>query len=135
MEKIKVLFVDDEEIFRTLFIKMIKQILKDREFEFFEASDGEEALGLIKSGIKPSIMIVDYAMPRINGIELLKRIDSDHPDLYNVPRLMVSGYDREDVKSETERLRFGFFLKGVHIKSLCEQIGEYMAARLGFSYQ
>jgi CheY-like chemotaxis protein len=52
-----------------------------QSFEFVEARDGEEALALLKRGVKPSMIILDYTLPKINGIELLRRIDSDHRDL------------------------------------------------------
>jgi hypothetical protein len=73
--------VGDEEDFRFISIAKIKQILKDQSFEFVEARDGEEALALLKRGVKPSMIILDYTLPKINGIELLRRIDSDHGDL------------------------------------------------------
>jgi CheY-like chemotaxis protein len=73
--------VGDEEDFRFISIAKIKQILKDQSFEFVEARDGEEALALLKRGVKPSMIILDYTLPKINGIELLRRIDSDHRDL------------------------------------------------------
>ena len=133
MKKITVLFVDDEEDFRLISIMYIKRILKDYEFEFFEASNGEEALELLKKGIKPSIIILDYMMPRINGIELLRKIDSDHNDMSDVPRIMISGYDRDDIKSEAERLRFKYIMKTVDIKIFTQKICQYMVVKFGFS--
>jgi CheY-like chemotaxis protein len=133
MGKVKVLFVDDEEGFRILSIRLIKRLLKDHEFEFFEASDGEEALEWLKKGIKPSIIILDYVMPKIDGIELLKRMDSDHHDVYDVPRIMVSGYNHEDIKSEVKRLRCDFLEKGIDATIFCQQICQYMAVKLHFN--
>jgi len=132
MGKVVVLFVDDEEGFRTLSIRQIKRIVKDQEFDFFEACDGEEALVLLKRGVKPSIIILDYAMPKVNGIELLRRIDSDNPDLYDVPRIMISGYLRTEIISEAQSLRCAFFEKSMDIKIFYQQVCQYMATRLGF---
>jgi two-component system, NtrC family, response regulator AtoC len=133
MGKVLVLLADDEEDFRTLFILQIKRIVKDHEFEFIEARDGEEALELLKGGVKPSIIILDYAMPKINGIELLRRIDSDHFDLYNVPRIMISGYCHEEIISEAQRLRCAFLEKRIGA-NFFQQIYQYMATKLGFSH-
>jgi PAS domain S-box-containing protein len=124
-----VLLVDDEEDFRMIFIRQIKQILKDQEFEFIEASDGEEALELLKVGAKPSIIILDYAMPKINGMELLKRIDSDYNDLYDVPRIMISGYTQKEIISEAQTLRCVFFEKSMD-NIFYQQICQYMTNTL-----
>jgi DNA-binding response OmpR family regulator len=47
MGKVVVLFVEDEEDFRFISIRQIKRILKDQEFEFIEATDGEDALRML----------------------------------------------------------------------------------------
>jgi len=120
-----ILLVDDEEDFRMIFIRQIKQILKDQEFEFIEASDGEEALELLKGGAMPSIIILDYAMPKINGMELLKRIDGDHNDLYDVPRIMISGYTQKEIIREAQTLRCVFFEKSMD-NIFYQQIFQYM---------
>jgi len=129
MERSVILLVDDEEDFRMIFIRKIKQILKDQEFEFIEASDGEEALELLKRGAKLSIIILDYAMPKINGMELLKRIDSDHNYLYDVPRIMISGYTQKEIISEAQRLRCVFFEKSMD-NIFYQQICQYMTNTL-----
>ncbi|HAJ26538.1 MAG TPA: hypothetical protein DCG53_04730 [Syntrophus sp. (in: bacteria)] len=129
MERSVVLLVDDEADFRMIFIRKIKHILKDQEFEFIEASDGAEALELLKGGTKPSIIILDYAMPKINGVELLRRIDSDHNDLHDVPRIMISGYAQDEIISEAVRLRCVFFEKSVD-NIFYQQICQYMTNTL-----
>jgi CheY-like chemotaxis protein len=133
MGKVTVLFVDDEEAFRTLSIMRIKRIMKDQEFEFFEAGDGEAALALLKGGVKPSIIIIDYTMPKMNGIELLKRIDSDNPDLHNATRILISGQGWEELINEAQSLRCAFFEKGIDIKVFYEQLCQHMATKLGLS--
>ncbi|HUN54904.1 MAG TPA: PAS domain S-box protein [Smithella sp.] len=132
-EKVRVLFVDDEKDFRHLFIRQLKRMAKDLEFEFIEAPDAETALRMLKEEAKPSFMIIDYALPGIDGMELLKRIDSDYPVLYNVPRIMLSGYSGEQLKHEAQILRCEFFEKGLDMEQLCRQIYQYMKARLGLS--
>lgn len=133
MEKVVVLLVDDEEDFRFIAIAKIKQILKDQAFEFVEARDGEEALELLKKGVKPSMMILDYTLPRINGIELLIKIDSDHKDLCNVPRVMLSGYVDEEIVGEARKLRCDYFEKSIDTKIFYQQFCRYMATKLGLT--
>jgi len=130
MEKIVVLFVDDEEDFRFISIRQIKRTLKHQAFEFIEANDGEDALRLLKNGVKPSIIIVDYTMPKLGGMDLLRRIDSDHHDLHNVPRIMLSGCSSEEIISESQKLRYVFFEKAVDNNVLFQQICKHLASML-----
>ncbi|MGB5919321.1 response regulator transcription factor [Arcobacter sp.] len=70
----KVLFVEDEEIIRENYTTYLKMLFK----EVYEAKDGEIALKLYKEK-KPDIMIIDIHLPKLNGIELLKKIrENDH---------------------------------------------------------
>lgn len=128
-----VLIVDDEADFRTIFIWQIKRIIKDHAFDFVEAGDGEEALKLFEKGLKPSIIFLDIAMPKVDGMELLKRMDSEYPDLYDVPRVMLSGYSQEKVIGEAEKLRCTFFDKNMDQKTLYQQIAQHIAKKLGFA--
>lgn len=89
---------------------------------------------LLKGGLKPSLIITDYAMPKLNGMELLRRMDSDHNDLYNVPRIMLSGYNSEEIVSEAQNHRYTFFEKTIDNKIFFQQICQHIANKLGFSY-
>jgi CheY-like chemotaxis protein len=50
--------------------------------------DAFEALQTIK-GVKPNLLVLDYHLPRMNGIELYDRLHSMQ-DLANVPAMMIS---------------------------------------------
>lgn len=67
----KLLIADDHEIVRT----GLKRILEHNTSisEIFEVSDGEEALKFISSQ-KPDVVILDIAMPKLTGLEVLKRL-------------------------------------------------------------
>jgi len=132
-KQIAVLLVDDEEDFRILFIRQVKRIFKDYELTFFEARNGEEALDLLKSGVKPSLIVLDYVMPRVNGTELLRIIDCEHSNLYSVPRIMISGYCGEQVKQDVAELRCSFLEKTLHGRAFFQQISREMANKLGLS--
>lgn len=71
MEKKNVIIADDHPIFRSGLRTVIET---DPSFSVIgEASDGQEALGMIVNE-KPSIAILDYNMPKLNGFEVLKQI-------------------------------------------------------------
>lgn len=68
----KILIVDDEfEI-----VELLKVYFKNNGFEVYEAYDGEMALKIIKSN-DINASIVDIMIPKIDGIELVKRIRKD----------------------------------------------------------
>ena len=69
MSKKRVLLVDDESDFLMLMVKVVDSW----GYEVLTAASGEEALQVFKSE-KPHALILDFAMPDISGIELLKKI-------------------------------------------------------------
>ena len=73
-----VLLVDDHPVFR----KGLLSLLEDEEdiFVIGEAGDGQTALALVKE-LSPDIVVMDVAMPGINGIEATKRIVSKFPNI------------------------------------------------------
>lgn len=92
----KVLIVDDSYEMR----KYLKEILF--EYTCIEAVDGLEALSLLKKPNTIDLVISDYMMPKMNGLELLKNIKL-LPQ--NCPVLMLTA--RTDYKSKLEVLKLG----------------------------
>jgi len=70
----KLLFIEDEQALRENYVTYLK-----RHFiEVYEAEDGEEAYKIYNEK-KPHILIVDINIPKMNGIDLLKKIrQTDH---------------------------------------------------------
>ena len=84
--KIKILIVDDADSVRNI----LKYILKLIGFEaFLEASNGEDALNMLQS-TKVDLVIADWKMPKLNGIELLEKVRDDDK-LKSLPFIMVTG--------------------------------------------
>lgn len=65
----KILFVEDEQVTRQNYTDYLKMFFS----EVYEAEDGEEAYELYKIK-KPDIMIIDINIPKLTGLELLKKI-------------------------------------------------------------
>lgn len=89
VETIKIILVDDEELFRS----GIKFIL-DREPNInviFEASNGSELLNYLESGnTLPDIILMDLKMPTLNGVETTKILNKEFP---NIKVIALSSYD------------------------------------------
>ena len=64
----KVLVVDDEEQIR----RILAEFLTKMGFEVIQASGGEEAIRLLKSGEQIDIFVVDMKMPKVTGSDVLK---------------------------------------------------------------
>ena len=83
----KVLIVDDSLPMRAV----IKKVVKISGFnvgEFFEASSGNEALDILKDQWL-DLVLSDYNMPDMDGLELLGRIKKDEL-LQSIPVIMIS---------------------------------------------
>jgi DNA-binding response OmpR family regulator len=69
-----ILFIEDEKAIRDNYVEFLKRYFVN----VYEAQDGEEAYKIYRDK-RPDILIVDINIPKLNGIELLKKIrENDH---------------------------------------------------------
>jgi DNA-binding response OmpR family regulator len=80
----KILLVDDDRV--TL--RFLEHFLVDNLFFVLTSQDGEAALSLVKQE-KPWLVISDFVLPKIDGVELCKRIKRD-PDLKGTRVILMS---------------------------------------------
>jgi two-component system, OmpR family, alkaline phosphatase synthesis response regulator PhoP len=71
----KILIVDDEAHIRMLIEQTLEE-LEDEGVTFLTAVNGEEALALICDE-KPQIVFLDVMMPKMNGIEVCRRVKKE----------------------------------------------------------
>jgi len=92
--KITVLLVDDHALVRRGFRRMLED---DAEISVVgEASDGEEAVRLALE-LKPKVIVMDCAMPELNGIEATRKILKKLP---NAEILMLSMHSEETLVNQ-----------------------------------
>jgi DNA-binding NtrC family response regulator len=118
-----VLLVDDEE----QFLDVLSQRLEARGMKVKAVTNGEDAVNHVEDHNYDAI-IVDLAMPGIDGIETLKRIKAKRPDLEII---MLTGH--ATVKSGIEAMKLGaddFLEKPVDLNVLLEKIGEAKNKRM-----
>ncbi|MDQ3123260.1 MAG: response regulator [bacterium] len=66
----KLLILEDEKALRDAYVILFKL----NKYEVFEASNGKQALGLLKEN-KPDIIVLDILMPVMSGLDFLKAVD------------------------------------------------------------
>jgi DNA-binding response OmpR family regulator len=117
---IKIVLVDDDKV--TL--RFLEHLLVDNLFTILTAQDGEAALELVKRE-KPSILISDLVLPKIDGVELCKRIKQD-PDLKRTKVILMSAVYREAALRSVARDcgADGFVGKPIRSTELLEKIYE-----------
>jgi DNA-binding NtrC family response regulator len=86
-ENVKIIVVDDEEGVRESFNMILK--IKDYEVDTFE--DGESAISSLKKDMY-DVAFVDYKLPGMDGIDVLKKIKEIDP---NVEVVVVTAYASE----------------------------------------
>ncbi|MDD2464359.1 MAG: response regulator [Desulfobulbus sp.] len=113
----KVLLVDDEQDF----LETLSSRLEMRGLKVSAVTSGEQAIVEAKEQDYDAI-VVDLAMPGINGLETLKRIKADNP---NAEIIMLTGH--ASVQSGVEAMKLGagdFLQKPVELSELLSKIGE-----------
>jgi CheY-like chemotaxis protein len=86
-----ILVVDDDEFHG----KLIAHILESEGYQVAYAASGGEAMRALGS-TRPDLILMDFVMPDMNGIEVLKRIKAD-PQLTTIPVIMITGNSERDV--------------------------------------
>ena len=108
----KFLLVDDEEVSRTFVLMILQGMFPDAEF--FQVETGKGALEVLNEWPSkeplPDIIISDYQMPELDGLELLRAI-RESPALETARFIMLSGIqDNADLLRDVISLG-GRFLK------------------------
>ena len=117
METIKIILAEDHALMRAGTRHILEQY-PDLQV-IGEAEDGEQAIELIKS-LKPDIAILDIRMPKLNGIEVIRRVKNLSP---NTKTLMLTAYDDDEyILALMEAGASGYLLKTAHEKELIESV-------------
>lgn len=117
MKKIRIFLVDDHSLMRQG-LKQILELEKDLEV-IGQAGDGEEAISKVQD-LKPDIVLLDINMPKLNGIQTLRRLK----DIDNTTKvIMLTFYEDKEYLFETVNLGAnGYVLKDAESDSLVKAI-------------
>ena len=128
MKRITVLLAEDHTIVREGFRKMLE--LEDDLEVVGEAREGRQAVALAKK-LRPAVVFMDIAMPRLNGLEATRQILKAVPATKVV--ILSAHSDDAYVKNATESGAMGFLLKQTSTHEVCEAIREVQKGRMFFS--
>ncbi len=116
-EKIRIFIVDDHQIVREG-LKAYLGLQEDMQV-VGEAGDGESALKQVLR-IRPNVILMDLILPKMNGIETIKRINEAHPEIRIIA---LTSFSEDDKVFPAFRAgAFGYLLKDVSPAELGETI-------------
>ena len=116
-EKIKVLIADDHQILREG-LKYILDTQADMKV-IGEASDGRQAVKEAKR-INPDVVIMDIAMPELNGIEAARQIIEECPSVKVI--ILSMHYSTEHIYQALQAGAKGFVIKDAAGKELMQAV-------------
>ena len=99
----KILIIDDEPGIRTV----LSDIIKDENHQVFTRGDGFEGLAILKEE-SIDLVILDVWLPNMGGIDVLKEIKKEYPD---IEVIMISGHANIDIAVKAVKLGAYDFLE------------------------
>lgn len=121
----KVLVVDDSPTMRRIVVQMLKRLgYKD----IVEADHGKDALERLESEGNFELLLTDWNMPIMNGLELVQAVRAD-PQLANLPILMVTTRNmKQDIVSAMRAGVNNYVTKPFDPKTIKEKIDKVLSA-------
>jgi CheY-like chemotaxis protein len=125
LEPIDVLIVDDDTVLLETAVDALESLGANAE----KAEDSMTALGMIRhrqeSGRQYGVVIMDWKMPGMDGVEAVRRIRSEIDE--NVPILLISAYDWSDIEDAAKDAGVnGFISKPLFRSKLYDKINELL---------
>jgi two-component system cell cycle response regulator DivK len=112
-----VLVVEDEEDS----IQIVSQVLNHYHIEVRVARDGHECLKMLER-IRPTVIVMDLAMPRLNGWQALAAIRKN-PAIAEIPVVAVTAYDSNSAAEEALRMGFdAYFPKPIEVEPFLKML-------------
>ena len=119
-EEAPILLVEDNEALK----KFVTLSIQKLGYQVKNASDGVEALKILKDGYNPIMVLTDIVMPRMDGYELAKNIELLYPGM---EILFMSGYTDQHIVHDGQLEKdINFIQKPYTIKQLAKKIREIL---------
>ena len=105
-----ILLVDDDDAVRTV----VGEQLRELGFDVIATADGASAISAVDNGVEFDLLLSDFAMPGINGVQTINRIRSLRPDIRSA---LMTGY-ADDSLTAVDREAITVFRKPIDINEL-----------------
>ncbi|MDB5111759.1 MAG: fused response regulator/phosphatase [Mucilaginibacter sp.] len=118
----KILLVDDN----PLFLKLMEQAFKKYHFKCHIVSSAEEAISFLKTNSPPDIILSDYEMLEMNGIDFRKYLMNE-PELKDIPFVFLTYLPDKDLMIKGLDLRaIDFLLKDTPVNVIVSKINNIL---------
>jgi DNA-binding response OmpR family regulator len=115
----RILIVDDEA--KVAFSLQENFESLGQGYKVVRADSGESALAELERA-PFDVVVTDFKMPGMSGLELMQRVREEHPDTRII---LITAYGSDDVEAETRRLQaYRYFTKPFHIEDLIAAVQE-----------
>ena len=112
----KILVADDEADLEALIKQKFRQKIREKEYEFVFAINGNDALEKIQQHPDIDILLSDINMPEMDGLTLLSRMSETSPLIKSV---IVSAYgDMDNIRIAMNRGAYDFITKPINFEDL-----------------
>ncbi|MCW1908486.1 MAG: response regulator [Candidatus Saccharibacteria bacterium] len=122
---VKVLLVEDDQLIQ----RMYQKIFSFEKFDVEMAGDGEEGLEKARTmNPKPTIILLDVMMPKMNGMQVLEKLKAD-PELKAIPVIMLSNLAGEnDIETALSKGAVKYIIKSEYDpKQVSDMVKEVVA--------
>ena len=119
----EILLIEDDAYDAELTIHALKKYnLANR---ILHIDDGEKALDfLYSSQQKPTLILLDLKMPRVDGIQILRKLKSD-PEKQNIPVVaLISSKDGKNYLESLDLKADAYMIKPVDYKQFCTAVSD-----------
>lgn len=114
----KVLLIEDEPDVRGLMVR----ILNHYGITVIEATTGEEALLKLEEGLPPTVIIVDLALPGMDGWSVLSHL-KNNPKLSNTSCIAITAYHTAELAQQAIQAGFNaYFTKPFNVTTLVHDL-------------
>jgi len=123
----RVLVAEDNPNLRTVLVNIIKKI---GYTNVVQVEDGRSAWQLIEMG-KVDLVLSDWAMPELDGIEVLRKLRKAKPPINKIPFLMITAADTKSaiITAGKEGVD-AYIIKPFSVKTVAEKIQEAVNVRI-----
>ncbi len=120
----KILITEDD----PLMSRMYQKIFTFEGFEVEMAADGQEGLDKARA-IKPTMILLDVMMPKLNGLQVLEKLKAD-PETKSIPVVMLTNLaGQQDAESALAKGAIKYIVKSEYEpKQVADMVKELLAA-------